>query len=92
LHQLAARTETLLDESDGFAAVIADRRLSLEVSVINRLAHRLTRILRQRDPLSEKVHLGLAGIAGATAFGILHGACQRIVRRLAAGAHKPRGA
>ena len=92
LHQLAARTETLLDESDGFAAAIADRRLSLEVSVINKLAHRLTRILRQRDPLSEKVHLGLAGIAGATAFGVLHGACQRIVRRLAAGAHKPRGA
>src|SRR5262245_25963401 len=51
LQQLAARTEALLAESDGFAAAIADWRLSLEVSVINRLAHRLTRILRHRDPL-----------------------------------------
>ena len=92
LLSLAARTEALLSESDGFAAVIADWRLSLEVSVINTLAHRLTRILRRRDPLSEKVHLGLAGVAGGTAFGILHGASHRIGRRLAAGAHKPRGA
>jgi squalene synthase HpnC len=92
LHQLAARTEALLTESDGFAAAIADWRLSLEVSVINTLAHRLTRILRRRDPLCEKVHLGMAGIAGGTAFGILHGASQRIGRRLAAAAHKPRGA
>ena len=58
LHQLAARTERLLSESDGFAAAINDRRLGLEVSVINTLAHRLTRILRARDPLSEQVHLG----------------------------------
>jgi squalene synthase HpnC len=92
LRQLTVRTEALLRESDGFAAAIADMRLSLEVSVINTLAHRLTRILRRRDPLSEKVHLGVAGVAGGTAFGILHGASQRIGRRLAAGAHKPRGA
>jgi hydroxysqualene synthase len=92
LHHLAARTEALLAESDGFAAAIADWRLSLEVSVINTLAHRLTRILRRRDPLCEKVHLGPAGIASATAFGILHSVSQRIGRRLAASAQKPRGA
>ena len=91
LHGLAARAEALLAESDGFAAAIADWRLSLEVSVINTLAHRLTRILRHRDPISEKVHLGIAGVAGGTAFGILHGATQRLGRRRA-GAHKPRGA
>ena len=92
LRQLATRTEALLTESDGFAAAIADWRLSLEVSVINSLAHRLTRILRRRDPLSEKVHLGIAGVAGATAIAISYGASHRIGRRLAAGAHKPRGA
>jgi squalene synthase HpnC len=92
LHQLAVRTEALLTESDGFAAAIADVRLSLEVSVINTLAHRLTRILRHRDPLGGKVHLGIAGVAGGTAFGILRGASNRLGRRLAAGAHKPRGA
>jgi squalene synthase HpnC len=92
LHQLAVRTEALLTESDGFAAAIADVRLSLEVSVINTLAPRLTRILRHRDPLGGKVHLGIAGVAGGTAFGILRGASNRLGRRLAAGAHKPRGA
>ena len=92
LRKLTARTERLLSDSDDFAAAINDRRLGLEVSVINTLAHRLTRILRRRDPLSEKVHLGPAGIAGATAFGILHGASQRVGRRRAAGAPKPRGA
>jgi squalene synthase HpnC len=92
LHALAARTEALLTQSDGFAGAIVDWRLSLEVSVINTLAHRLTRILRRRDPLSEKVHLGPVGVAGGTAIAILHGASRRIGRRLAAAAHKPRGA
>ena len=92
LHTLAARTETLLTESDGFAAAIADMRLSLEVAVINTLAHRLTHILRRRDPLSEKVHLGMAAVAGCTLFGILTGASQRIGRRFSAVSHKPRGA
>lgn len=45
LHKLAVRTERLLCESDGFAPSISDMRLGLEVSVINTLAHRLTRIL-----------------------------------------------
>src|SRR5690349_18899891 len=92
LRQLAVRTEALLTESDGFAAAIADWRLALEVSVINTLAHRLTRTLRRRDPLSEKVHLGMLSVAGATAVGILHGGSHRIGRRLTAGTHKPRGA
>jgi squalene synthase HpnC len=92
LQALAARTETLLTESDGFAAAIADWRLSLEVSVVNSLAHRLTRILRRRDPLSEKVHLGAAAVAGGTALAIMTGASHRIARRLAGAEQKPRGA
>jgi squalene synthase HpnC len=92
LHQLAARTEALLGESDGFAGAIADWRLSLEVSVINTLAHRLTRILRRRDPLSEKVHLGIAAATGATTLAILTAASHRIGRRFAGAAQKPRGA
>ena len=45
LHGLAERTERLLAESDVFPLLINDRRLALEVSVINTLAHRLTRML-----------------------------------------------
>jgi hydroxysqualene synthase len=92
LHRLAERTESLLSESDGFCASLADWRLGLEVSVINTLAHRLTRILRARDPLSENVHLGVPAVAGCTVLGILRGASQRIGRRFLAGSQKPRGA
>jgi hydroxysqualene synthase len=92
LHKVVARTESLLSESDGFAASIGDLWLGLEVSVINTLAHRLTHILRMRDPLSENVHLGVPAVAGCTVFGILGGASQRIGRRLLAGSQKPRGA
>jgi hydroxysqualene synthase len=92
LHRLAARTETLLSESDGFATAIGDWRLGLEVSVINTLAHRLTRILQARDPLRQNVHLGVPAVAGCTFIGILSGASHRIGRRFLTGLHKPRGA
>jgi squalene synthase HpnC len=92
LHKLAERTERLLSESDVFPVLIADARLGLEVSVINTLAHRLTRILMARDPLSEPVHLGVSAIAGHTMLGILSGASRRLGRRLFAASGKPRGA
>jgi len=92
LHKLAARTGVLLSESDGFAAAIGDWRLGLEVSVINTLAHRLTRLLQMRDPLRDNVHLGVPAVAGRTLIGILSGGSQRIGRRFLAGTQKPRGA
>jgi hydroxysqualene synthase len=92
LRRLAARTESLLSESDGFAAAIGDWRLGLEVSVINTLAHRLTRVLQVRDPLSENVHLGAPAVAGCTFIGILSGASHRVGRRFLPGSEKPRGA
>ena len=92
LHRLAERTERLLSESDGFAAAIADMRLGLEVAVINTLAHRLTRILKVRDPLSERVHLSVPAVAGVTLLGMLRGGAHRFGRRFSTAAHKPRGA
>ena len=92
LHRLAERTERLLSESDGFAAAIVDTRLGLEVAVINTLAHRLTRILKVRDPLSERVHLSAPAVAGVTLLGMLRGGAHRFGRRFSAAAHKPRGA
>lgn len=53
---LARRTGALLDFSKPFAAQIANRRLSLEVTVIQRLAEDLTGKLLRRDPLCERVH------------------------------------
>jgi hydroxysqualene synthase len=92
LHQLAERTERLLSESDVFPGLINDWRLSLEVSVINTLAHRLTRILIARDPLSNRVHLSTPAAAGMTMIGILSGASRRLGRHSSATSQKPRGA
>jgi squalene synthase HpnC len=92
LHALAARTERLLSESDVFPLLINDWRLGLEVSVINGLAHRLTRILLARDPLCDSVHLKIPAVAGLTLAGVFAGASRRLGRRRSATAQKPRGA
>jgi hydroxysqualene synthase len=90
LHGLAGRTEGLLSASDVFPVLIDDWRLGLEVAVINTLAHRLTHLLMARDPLSERVHLGVPAVAGLTLAGIITGAARRFGRRAAA-SQKPRG-
>jgi squalene synthase HpnC len=72
LRDLAARTERLLTGSDVFPSLIRDGRLALEVAVIQRLAHRLTGLLQERDPLSERVHLGKLTVAGLTAATVIH--------------------
>jgi squalene synthase HpnC len=53
---LARRTQGLLAEAKPFAKHIRDRRLALEVSVIQTFAEDLDHRLRHRDPLSERVH------------------------------------
>jgi hypothetical protein len=92
LHELAERTEKLLRDSDDFPLLISDWRLGLEVSVINTLAHRLTRILMARDPLSDRVHLPATAVAGFTLVGIIGGTSRRLGRRFSTASQKPRGA
>ena len=53
---LARRTEGLLAQSRPFSGQIRDRRLALEVSMIQTFAEDLDRRLQHRDPLSERVH------------------------------------
>jgi squalene synthase HpnC len=75
LHVLAGKTEQLLDEGRPLAAEVRDFRLGLEVAVIQTFADRIVRMLKTRDPLSERVHLGkgellaftLAAVAAETA-------------------------
>ncbi len=74
LHRLADRTELLLRQADVFPNLVQDRRLGLEIAVIVRLAHHLTGVLMQRDPLSERVHVSKLGALGLTAQAVLqHG-------------------
>jgi squalene synthase HpnC len=80
LHALAHRTNALLQESLGFAPMIGDIRLSLEVAVITALAQRIVRLLERRDPLSENVHLTKIGVMGGTLSGVAAGALARLAR------------
>jgi hydroxysqualene synthase len=72
LHSLAARTQLLLNGGKPLAAEVKDFRLGLEIAVIQAFAERIVRLLKVRDPLSERVHLNpveliafsVGGIAG----------------------------
>jgi len=79
-NDICARLTLLLKESAVFSAQIADRGLSLEVAVIQRLAERLTRMLRAHDPLSERVHLGPLQVAGVAVLGVVQSASRRLTR------------
>ena len=75
LHALAVRNEALLNQSKSLGGEVRDFRLGLEISVIQAFADRIVRLLKARDPLSERVHLGplellafsLGGVAGEIA-------------------------
>jgi phytoene/squalene synthetase len=91
IRKLARRTADLLRDSRPFSAQIEDTRLALEVAVIQSLAERLLGLLSRRDPLSERVHLGKAGVAGFGLIGLVWGATRR-VGRIFATSHKPQDA
>jgi squalene synthase HpnC len=75
LHVLAGKTGQLLNEGRPLASQVRDFRLGLEIAVIQAFADRIVRMLKARDPLSERVHLGkgellaftLAAVAAETA-------------------------
>src|SRR5262249_23478038 len=91
IHKLPSRTAPLRPHRHRFSAGIEGPRLVLEVAVIQPFAERLVRLLPQRDPLSERVHLGNAGVAGFGVPGLLWGAPRRVGRVFAPG-HKPQDA
>jgi squalene synthase HpnC len=69
IQALAHRTTELLEQSRGFAAAIADRRLALEVGAIQALAEDLAARLARRDPLSQRVHHRRVEAAGLSLRG-----------------------
>jgi hydroxysqualene synthase len=79
LHSLAIRTEALLDESKSLSAEVRDFRLGLEISVIQAFADKIVGLLKRRDPLSQRVHLGPIELLGHS----LGGMAGEIVRRAA---------
>ena len=79
LHALAARTESLLEESKSLGGEVKDFRLGLEIAVIQAFADKIVRLLKVRDPLSERVHLNPMELLGHS----LGGMASEIARRAA---------
>ena len=70
LHALAGRTESLLGESRILSAQVQDFRLGLEIAVIQAFADKIVRMLKVRDPLSERVHLSPLELLGQSLAGL----------------------
>ena len=75
---MAERTLDLLAQSSVFSAQIRDKRLAVEVAIIQRLAESLTRRLITHDPLSERVHHRKAEMAGLAAWAALNALGKRL--------------
>jgi squalene synthase HpnC len=92
IQKLAKRTaDTLLRDSRVFSSSIENARLALEVAIIQTYAERIVEMLRTRDPLGERVHLGKAGFAALGLIGLMRGGAGRLGRAFG-GAHKPQDA
>ncbi len=71
LAELGRRTSELVASSAPLIPAIRDARLGAEIAAIHALARRLARDLEGKDPLSERVHLGKAGLAVVGGLGAL---------------------
>jgi hydroxysqualene synthase len=81
LHSLAGRTEGLLNQSKSLGGEVRDFRLGLEISVIQSFADRIVRMLKVRDPLSERVHLGPIELLAHSFGGMASETARRAVGR-----------
>ena len=77
LRGLTGRTAALLGQSRVLPAQVADARLAMEISAIQKLAGRLIDILLVRDPLSQGVHLGKTSMLLTSLGGAAHGLLRR---------------
>jgi squalene synthase HpnC len=90
VHELAARTERLLEDGASFSSLIENTRLSHEVAVIHSYARHIVALLQARDPLSERVHLSKAQFALYGLSAVIINTLRRIGRPRPVG--KPRDA
>ena len=81
LQSLAARNEVLLEDSKSLAAEVRDFRLGLEISVIQSFADRIVRLLKQRDPLSQRVHLNPVELMAFSLAGMAAESARRLTGR-----------
>ena len=78
LADLAKRTKALLHEGAALSVMVEDRRLGMEIAVIQAFADRIADLLVTRDPLSERVHLSKLGMAGIALAAVARGMLRRL--------------
>jgi squalene synthase HpnC len=83
LHELAEKNEVLLREGDSLELQVADARVACEIAVIQTYARQIVHLLKTRDPLSERVHLSKAAMAGFSLSGIAGAIWRRATGSLA---------
>jgi phytoene/squalene synthetase len=81
LREMTAQTERLLRDSEVLPLQVANTRLALEITVIQTYARRILGLLKSRDPLSERVHLGKWTMAGFGVAALATGLCRRVTRK-----------
>jgi hydroxysqualene synthase len=81
LHKLAQRNEALLNEGRDLNSGIRDFRLGLEIAVIQAFAARIVRLLKERDPLSERVHLSPLELLGQSLGAVAGEIGRRVIGR-----------
>jgi squalene synthase HpnC len=77
IRELADKTDTLLRESDVLTVQVADVRLGCEIAVIDTYAREILKLLKVRDPLSERVHLSKMELVGYGLSGLFGGLWRR---------------
>jgi hydroxysqualene synthase len=92
LHALARRTENLLGDSRSLACQVRDTRLGLEISVIDTFADKIVNLLKVRDPLSERVHLGKQQMLGYALSAMACGLFRRATGQASSVRHASGGA
>ena len=73
LRGVAERNASLIALGSHLPSQFQDFRLCLEIAVIVSLARKINALLLERDPLSEKVHLGKTSVLAASSTGIAEG-------------------
>ena len=81
LQSLAARNQALLEDGKSLAADVRDFRLGLEIAVIRSFAERIVRLLKVRDPLSERVHLNPVELLAFSLGGMAAESIRRLTGR-----------
>jgi squalene synthase HpnC len=80
LRELTERTAEMLEAGAHLPRQVCHRRLALELSAIVTLARHFIKLLRDRDPLSERVRMGKMGVAAIGLLGAAKGLFDRLIR------------